>query len=126
MDRMTAKEFQDQPKPGATNKFGAQRVEVDGIKFDSKREATRWLHLCQLQRAGLITDLRRQVPIELQGRDGPLLTRTGRKMKYVADFSYFDVRTGVSVFEDSKGFKNQTYLLKWSVLAAQGVEVRET
>ena len=110
------------PKP---HKYHAKPIEVDGIKFASRREAKRWGELQLLQRAGEITDLRRQVKIELTGRDGPILTPTGRKAKYVADFVYVDRRNGLEIIEDAKGFKTPEYSLKRAVLAAQGITIKE-
>lgn len=102
---------------------GTRRTEVDGITFDSAREARRWQQLGLLQRAGEIADLERQVAIDLQGADGPILTPTGRVMRYVADFRYRDVRTGRVVIEDAKGHATEVFGIKRAILAAQGVEV---
>ncbi len=107
------------------SKYGATRTNVAGVNFDSKREAKRWAELQLLQQAGKIADLDRQVPIELQGRDGPLLTPTGKVKRYVADFRYTDLRTGLTIWEDAKGFPTPEYKLKKAVLAAQGIEVQE-
>ena len=107
------------------NKFGAKKASIDGITFDSKREMLRYCELKMLQRAGKIRDLRLQVPIDLQGRDGPILTRTGRKAKYKADFIYFDNRLQAEVVEDSKGFVTKDYELKRAILAAQGIIIKE-
>ena len=90
-------------KTKRSNKFSAKRTVLDGIGFDSKREAKRWAELCLLERAGEIADLRRQVPLALEGRDGPLLTRTGRRMRLTVDFAYTDLRTGLTIYEDAKG-----------------------
>lgn len=126
--RMSAKQYRE-AEGRTNNKFGAQRITVDGIKFDSKREANRWLELRNLERAGQITDLRRQVVVELQGRDGPLLTRTGRKMRITVDFAYVDLRNeataGLTIFEDAKGKPTRDYEVRRAVAAAQGVEVHE-
>lgn len=43
------------------NKFHAKKVGVDGIKFDSQKEAARWQELKLLERAGEICELERQV-----------------------------------------------------------------
>lgn len=127
--RMTAAQFRAEGGR-ARNKYGAERATVDGIAFDSKREANRWLYLRNMERAGEITDLRRQVPIELQGRDGPLLTRTGRKMRITVDFAYVDLREGpaqgLTIYEDAKGAPTRDYEVRKAVAAAQGVEVIET
>jgi hypothetical protein len=80
-----------------------------------------------LQRAGEISDLRRQVPFPLNGKDGPILTPTGRQMLYLADFTYADHRLGgITVIEDAKGHQTDVFLIKKAILAAQGVEVQET
>lgn len=107
------------------SKYGAIRSNVAGMSFDSKREAKRYAELRLLEMAGEIADLQRQVPIELHGRDGPLLTPTGRVKRYVADFRYTDLRTGLTIWEDAKGFPTPEYQLKKAVLKAQGVEVKE-
>lgn len=106
-------------------KYGAQRAVVDGTAFASKREARRWAELLLLQRAGEITDLRRQVKIGMEGRDGPILTQTGRKAAYVADFTYVDPRNGCLVIEDAKGFPTPEYKLKRAILAAMGITIKE-
>ncbi len=107
------------------NKFSAKRTVLDGIPFDSKREAKRWAELCLLEKAGEIADLRRQVPLELEGRDGPLMTRTGRRMRLTVDFAYTDLRTGRTIYEDAKGVPTRDYEVRRAVAAAQGIEVVE-
>ena len=107
------------------NKFSAQRTTLNGVQFDSRREAKRWAELCLLEKAGEIADLRRQVPLELEGRDGPLLTRTGRRMRLTVDFAYTDLRTGLTVYEDAKGMPTRDYEVRRAVAAAQGIEVIE-
>lgn len=102
---------------------GAEPVEVDGIKFHSKGEARRWQELKILASTGQITDLKRQVPFTLQGQDGPILTPTGRPMRYIADFTYRN-RVGREVVEDFKGFATELFALKRAILAAQGVTIR--
>ena len=110
-----------------TLKYRNTRVKVDGITFDSKREAARYGQLLILQGAGQISDLERQVKIPLHGRDGPILTPTGRQMHYVADFRYVDNRQGGAVvIEDAKGFRPKEYLIKKAILKAQGIEIHET
>lgn len=128
---MTAAEFRSSRATTAgQNKYGAKRTEVDGINFDSKKEGARWEELRLMERAGLICDLRRQVPIDLHGRDGPLLTRTGRKMRITVDFAYTDLSEGstygLTIFEDAKGKPTRDYEVRRAVAAAQGVEVKET
>jgi len=126
-DRLTAAEFNRQ-KGGEPrrHKYGAKPVVMDGIRFDSQLEARRWGELVTLERAGEITDLRRQVPIPLWGRDDALRTETGLQMRYVADFQYRDTRLGGAlVVEDAKGFRPDVYKLKLAILKAQGIEITE-
>ena len=108
------------------NKYGNKKVTVDGIKFDSKKEAGRWFDLKLLEKAGEIGGLKRQVPFYLEGRDGPILTPTGRKMRYLADFTYVDWRhSGAKIVEDAKGFRTPEYLIKKAILAAMGIVITE-
>ena len=48
-----------------SRKYRNKKVEVDGILFDSKKEANRYMELKLLEKAGEITDLKRQVRYEL-------------------------------------------------------------
>jgi hypothetical protein len=101
------------------SKYSAVRTEVDGIKFASKRESKRYGELKMLQLAQEITDLRLQVPYELN----PCGTFS---YKYVADFVYKD-RQGNEIVEDVKGFRNQIYRKKAKLmLKVHGIRVKET
>lgn len=106
---------------------GAQRTFVDGIWFDSKKEARRYGELDVLQKAGHIHGLTLQKKIGLEGRDNPIRTETGRQMIYKADFHYYDNRIRAWVIEDVKpgNFRTEKYLLKRAILAAMGVSIRE-
>lgn len=104
------------------SKYGNRKTVIDGVTFDSAREAKRWQELRLLERAGEITDLERQVSIPLWGRNGPLKFASGRMANYRADFTYRD-RSGREVIEDAKGFETPEFRLKRAVLAAQGVEI---
>lgn len=107
-------------------KFGNIPVEYDGIRFDSQREMARYAALKLLERGGMIRDLRRQVRIPLEGRDGPVRFQpSNRAAVYVADFAYFDVPKGAEVIEDAKGYATPEYKLKRAILAAQGVQIVE-
>ena len=106
------------------NKYGAKKTMVGDIKFDSRREANRWMELQLLERAGEISDLRRQVKIELMGQHRPLFTRTGRKMKMTFDFAYME--DGVQIYDDAKGYATRDYEVRVAVARAMGLEVRES
>jgi hypothetical protein len=94
------------------------------IRFSSKREAKRYVALAQMLRAGVIRDLRRQVPFELQARRPDGLMQN--VVSYRADFVYFDVDRGHEIVEDSKGFPTPEYELKKKWFAVQfGREIQE-
>lgn len=101
------------------HKFNAVPTEVDGVRFDSKREARRWAELQLLQRAGQIHHLERQIAYPLHaGAQQPIGA-------YVADFSY--VRAdGHLVVEDAKGVRTPLYRWKKKHLAAEyGIAIVE-
>ena len=96
------------------SKYHAKKTVVDGIEFDSAKEAKRYTKLCALEDAGKIKHLRLQVPFELV----PSFECDGvkyRGMKYVADFVYY--RDGKVVVEDCKGFKTAEYKMKKKLMA---------
>lgn len=107
-------------------KYKNEEKIVDGIKFDSKLEARRYIQLKLLLRAGEITDLRTQAEYELQ----PSYKKNGktiRAIKYVADFVYYDVRERKTIIEDTKGFRNDVYKLKKKIFEYKypDLEIRE-
>lgn len=130
--RMTVEQFKKQSrtregkaKGARKSKYGNDKVTVDGIEFDSKREAQRYGVLKLQERAGIITDLDLQKRIYLIGADGkPLRGESGRRLYYKADFVYLDDRNEL-VVEDSKGFKTPEYKLKKAILASMGYQIRE-
>lgn len=105
-------------------KYRNVKTVVDGIKFDSKREAARWQHLALLAKAGKIKNLTRQITFELV----PAVVLDGKKqrpVKYIADFAYEDEH-GATVVEDSKGFKTPDYVIKRKMMRhVFDIEVKE-
>lgn len=105
------------------HKYRAQAVSVDGIRFQSKREARRWQQLQLQQSMGLIRRLSRQVPLPIWTvnlETGEIVTVA----RYFADFRY--ERDGRVVWEDAKGMKTETYLLKKKLVEAlHGIEIEE-
>lgn len=97
---------------------------MDGITFDSKREADRYLVLNGMEEDGLIEDLRRQVRYELV----PAFDVDGRHYRpvyYVADFVY--VEDGKEIVEDVKGMRTDVYRLKSKLFARRyGMNIKET
>lgn len=95
------------------NKYNARKTIIDGIKFDSRKEAKRYVELKKMEQDGLITNLSLQVPFELMPSftifvDGKIRKR--RNIRYIADFVYFV--DGKEVVEDVKGRRTDVYKLK--------------
>lgn len=91
-------------------KYHNSKTIIDGIKFDSKKEATRYKELKLLLKNGEIKELELQPRFTLQ----PKYRKNGktiRKIEYVADFSYKD-KKGKHIIEDVKGIKTEVYKLK--------------
>ncbi len=120
------------------SKYGAKKVELDGMHFDSKAEAFRWRELKLLQRAGKISGLDRQVKYEIipEHREEDTIGPKGeiRKGKiieparyYVADFVYYDAEAGKVVVEDVKGYRTPEYRLKKALMYDRyRIRVKET
>ena len=99
------------------SKYNNKKVTVDGIEFDSRKEANRYRELRLMLRAKEIKDLRLQVPFELVPNQYEtvtvqLKTKTKqveklieRKVEYIADFVYTDCKKNETVVEDVKGYK---------------------
>jgi hypothetical protein len=116
---------EDAPAP---SKYRNKKIEVDGIVFDSRKEARRWFELVRLQELGQISDLRRQVAFELAPPvrfDGEAKLKPA--LRYVADASYME--NGVLIVEDCKSAitrRNPVYRIKRHLMVAVlGLQIRE-
>lgn len=103
------------------NKYGARKVKSpDGQVFDSQKEYNRWCNLRLLERAGKISDLKRQVKYELIPKQ-----EGERACNYMADFVY--CQDGETVVEDCKGFRTEGYKIKRKLMLwVHGIKVKET
>lgn len=96
------------------SKYHSRKTTIDGIQFDSAKEAKRFTKLRDMEKAGEIEGLRLQVPFEIL----PSFECEGvkyRGMKYIADFVYY--RDGKQVVEDTKGWKTSEYRMKKKLMA---------
>lgn len=121
-----------------TNKYHARKCVVNGIEFDSRKEAYRYQELLLLIRAGVIQNLKLQVryvlipaqyeTYERYGKRGQRL-KDGRRLlekecAYVADFVYEE--NGNEVVEDTKGFKTKDFIIKRKLmLYVHGIRIKE-
>lgn len=104
--------------PERPSKYRAVKTVVDGVTFDSKREAARYAELRLLEKRGFIRQLELQPEFRFE-LDGKLI------FKYRADFRYFEGEG--RVIEDSKGFRTPLYKLKKRLIeAAFNVRITET
>lgn len=120
------------------SKYRSRKVVVDGITFDSKKEAWRYRELRLLEQTGEISNLQMQVKYELipsQYELRPVTLKNGFvKMKkfcvehacsYIADFVYIDTN-GDTVVEDTKGFRTKDYIIKRKLMLYRyGIRIRE-
>lgn len=96
------------------SKFGNIPTVVDGIRFDSKKEAGAFLTLSALQKGGAIRDLETKTP----SCRYPLRINGVLICTYVADFRYYDVQKQQMVVADAKGFRTPVYKLKKKLMLA--------
>jgi hypothetical protein len=103
------------------NKYGARKMKApDGQVFDSVKEYHRYGMLKLLERAGKISDLKRQVKYELIPKQ-----EGERACSYIADFTYYE--DGKLVVEDCKGFRTDAYKIKKKLMLwVHGIKIRET
>jgi hypothetical protein len=110
----------DKPKAAKRNKFNAQKIELDGMTFDSKKEHKRYIELKAMQQRGEIFGLEHHTKFEL----APKTKLEGEKrvkpaLRYFADFTYY-ISTGEYIVEDVKSaatrklasYRNKKHLMK--------------
>jgi len=108
--------------PQRVAKFRNIKCQVDGIDFDSKKEARRYGELLLIKSAGVITELKLQPryplycglePIKIRNKHGQ-----PRQTFYLADFEYEIAASGELVVEDVKGFDTPVSRLKRAIMEA--------
>lgn len=116
-------------------KYHSRKVVVDGESFDSVKEYRRWCELKLLERAGVITELKRQVKFELIPVQREKVWNNAKKCfepgkvierecSYIADFVYWDGKK--YVVEDTKGFKTKDYIIKRKLMLwVHGIRIKE-
>ncbi len=111
------------------SKYKSKKVVIDGLRFDSQKEANRYCELKMLERTGAISDLKTQVvfnliPKQVDENGKPI----ERRCDYKADFVYTE--NGKTVVEDVKGYKDgsayQLYVIKRKLmLLIYKIHIRE-
>ena len=92
-------------------KYNAVKTQIDGIIFDSKKEAEYYKNLLLLKQAGEVVDIKLQPEFELQ--EGYIKDSVKiHPIKYIADFLVV-YKDGHIEIIDTKGYrKDKVYLLK--------------
>lgn len=103
------------------SKYNAKKTVVDGITFDSKKEADYYCELKMLKMAGKVKEYELQVPFELLP-SFKYKGKTIRGVKYTADFvvKYTDGHTEVV---DVKGMRTEAYKLKKKLLLSKNPDI---
>lgn len=123
------------------SKYHSKKITLNGITYDSKKEAKRHQELLLLERAGAIQSLQTQVkyvlipaqrePDKVGKRGGTIKGKLiERECAYIADFTY--IENGQTVVEDVKGYRNPgsaglaKYIIKRKLmLYVHGIRIRE-
>lgn len=96
-------------------KFRNKPTEVEGLRFDSKREAARYAELQLLEKAGDIRHILFHPTFVLQDAFDSVIAGTRvRAVRYEADFQYQErsMDGWIDVVEDVKGFETEGFKIK--------------
>lgn len=114
------------PEKNTQSKHRNKKTEVDGIKFDSKLEARRYIELKSLSETGHISDLQCQVRFNLIPAQRINNRVVERACDYLADFVY--IENGRQIVEDVKSpiTKTPAYIIKRKLmLERHNIRIRE-
>ena len=122
-------------------KYGNKKVTLDGHTFDSRKEAKYYLYLKNLEKLGVISNLRLQVPYEivpaiyetqtvhLKTKDKTVEKCVQKAVHYLADFVYTVNETGKEEVVDVKSAatrEDKVYILKKKMMRAfNGITIIE-
>lgn len=113
------------------SKYGAVKTTVDGIVFDSKKEAQRYHELRLREKAGEIRGLQLQPEFSLNTWHGDH-SEAPKVGVYRGDFKYDEKQPDgdgngwLPIVEDVKGFKTPLYRWKKKHVEAQyGIQIKE-
>ena len=111
-----------------TAKYKNQKIEYDGLKFDSKKESERYETLRDMQKKGEISELKCQVKFILA--DGVKFVHERKRktaLRYSADFTY--TQNGALVVEDVKSDYTRSLpayrIKKHLMMSVHGIEITE-
>ncbi len=103
LTRQEAKAILSEPK---RSKYGNEKCEYKGIKFDSKRERAYYIELERREKLGEVVGIELQRPFALLGNNGMLIAT------YKADFCFWDNTADRFRCIDIKGVETKDFKLK--------------
>lgn len=111
---------------GKPAKYRNKPTVIEGIRFDSRAESRRYEQLKMLEKAGTITNLRRQPKFLIQPGFTDWEGKRQQAIHYKGDFAYTEqMSTGfwVEVVEDVKGVETEAFKLKWKMVKYQNPSI---
>ena len=94
------------------NKYGAKKIEIDGIVFDSRLEGRYYEHLLYLMNDGVVESFEMKKSYTLLDKfPHPKTGKTVRAIKYTPDFEVIYADGHVEVV-DTKGMKTRDFIMR--------------
>lgn len=117
-------------KKTSTPKYKNTKVKLDGMTFDSQKEANRYLFLKSEMQAGRITELAHHVSFELMPKVKFANEKRAKPaLRYIADFVYTNAKTGLQVVEDVKSAMTRKLAAyrqkKHLMMSVHNIEIQE-
>lgn len=111
--KMSEKEFNKliNKTQSSTNKFHNQRINIDNIWFDSKKEYERYCYLKILEKNKDISNLR------FHDKKDNIVLIDDPKVIYIPDFCY--IEKDIQIVEDFKGVQTKEFKLKKKIIISK-------
>lgn len=110
-DTISAEEYRALTSEPKRSKYGNRKTVIDGIRFDSKREAEYYAELKLREKAGEVFEVEMQRPFAIV-INGQLVCT------YKSDFHFYDAIAKRRRVVDTKGFATPEFKLKKKLMKA--------
>lgn len=100
----------------ARNKYRNKKVEVQGVKYDSKKEAKITQEILLLEKAGKVRDVVLKPKFDFKIEGETIRYASGRPLTYTADVQYFDIEKDKLIVVDIKGFETDVFKIKRALM----------
>lgn len=110
----------------SNNKFHAEKVEIDNIKFDSKRESEYYKHFVDMANAGIVTKIECHPKYTLLDSFKDCNGKTERAITYKPDFriTYADGTIEVVEVKSKRTAKEPDYIMRRKLFKHNNPSVR--